>query len=98
MFPCACLPACVRACVRLCVRVCVRSCVRVCAGDLYSAALPSRTPLPPTARPVGSVKQDRVITGKTIRAGDVVLALASSGVHSNGFSLVRKVLEVRGVG
>jgi phosphoribosylformylglycinamidine cyclo-ligase len=45
---------------------------------------------------VGSVKQDRVINGKTIAAGDVVLGLASSGVHSNGFSLVRKVLEVRG--
>lgn len=45
---------------------------------------------------VGSVKQDRVITGKTIKAGDVVLAMASSGVHSNGFSLVRKVLEVTG--
>jgi phosphoribosylformylglycinamidine cyclo-ligase len=43
------------------------------------------------------VKQDRVITGKTIKAGDVVLGMASSGVHSNGFSLVRKVLEVRGV-
>lgn len=38
-----------------------------------------------------------MITGKTIKAGDVVLAMKSSGVHSNGFSLVRKVLEVRGV-
>ncbi|KAI8469430.1 MAG: phosphoribosylformylglycinamidine cyclo-ligase [Monoraphidium minutum] len=45
---------------------------------------------------VGAVKQDRVITGKTIAAGDVVLGSASSGVHSNGFSLVRKVLEVSG--
>ena len=43
---------------------------------------------------VGAVKQDAVIDGKGIRDGDAVLALASSGVHSNGFSLVRKVLEV----
>jgi len=44
---------------------------------------------------VGSVKQDRVIDGKDIRGGDVLLGLPSSGVHSNGFSLARKVLEVR---
>ena len=44
---------------------------------------------------VGAVKQDAVIDGKGIHEGDAVLALASSGVHSNGFSLVRKVLEVR---
>lgn len=46
---------------------------------------------------VGAVKKDKVITGKTIKAGDVVLGMSSSGVHSNGFSLVRKVLEVAGV-
>jgi len=34
-----------------------------------------------------------VITGKTIGAGDVVLGLASNGVHSNGYSLVRKIVE-----
>ena len=45
---------------------------------------------------VGAVKQDKVIDGKRIKAGDVILGLKSSGVHSNGFSLVRKVLEVRG--
>ena len=43
---------------------------------------------------VGSVKQDRVIDGSQIQEGDVVLGMESSGVHSNGFSLVRKVLEV----
>ena len=43
---------------------------------------------------VGAVKQSDVINGKSITEGDVVLGLASSGVHSNGFSLVRKVLEV----
>ena len=43
---------------------------------------------------VGSVKQDRVIDGKDIQEGDVLLGLPSSGVHSNGFSLARKVLEV----
>ncbi len=44
---------------------------------------------------VGAVKRDAVIDGSAIRDGDAVLALASSGVHSNGFSLVRKVLEAR---
>jgi phosphoribosylformylglycinamidine cyclo-ligase len=45
---------------------------------------------------VGAVKQNAVIDGKRISPGDVVLAMRSSGVHSNGFSLVRKVLEVSG--
>ncbi|GIL61943.1 hypothetical protein Vafri_16303 [Volvox africanus] len=43
---------------------------------------------------VGAVKKEKLIDGKNIKAGDVVLGLSSSGVHSNGFSLVRKVLEV----
>ena len=43
---------------------------------------------------VGAVKQDRVIDGSQIQEGDVLLGMKSSGVHSNGFSLVRKVLEV----
>jgi phosphoribosylformylglycinamidine cyclo-ligase len=42
---------------------------------------------------VGAVKKEKLIDGKNIKAGDVVLAFPSSGVHSNGFSLVRKVLE-----
>ncbi|CAK9177492.1 unnamed protein product [Ilex paraguariensis] len=41
---------------------------------------------------VGIVKKDSVIDGKTITVGDVLIGLPSSGVHSNGFSLVRKVL------
>lgn len=44
---------------------------------------------------VGSVKQAGVVDGSNVAAGDVVLGLPSTGVHSNGFSLVRKVLEVR---
>jgi phosphoribosylaminoimidazole (AIR) synthetase len=40
---------------------------------------------------VGAVKKEKLIDGKNIKAGDVVLGLSSSGVHSNGFSLVRKV-------
>ncbi|KAI4311784.1 hypothetical protein MLD38_036651 [Melastoma candidum] len=41
---------------------------------------------------VGIVKKDSVIDGKSIAAGDVLIGLPSSGVHSNGFSLVRRVL------
>ena len=39
---------------------------------------------------VGIVKKDELIDGKDIRCGDAVLGIPSSGVHSNGFSLVRK--------
>ena len=42
---------------------------------------------------VGAVEKSKIITGKTIAPGDVVLGLASSGAHSNGYSLLRKVLQ-----
>ncbi len=45
---------------------------------------------------VGIVEKDAIIDGSTIQSGDVVLGLASSGPHSNGFSLLRKVVEVAG--
>lgn len=45
---------------------------------------------------VGVVEKDQIIDGSTICPGDVVLGLASSGPHSNGFSLIRKVVEVSG--
>lgn len=43
---------------------------------------------------VGVVDEKNLITGKDLRAGDVLIGMASSGVHSNGFSLVRKVFEM----
>ncbi|KAI5671041.1 hypothetical protein M9H77_11405 [Catharanthus roseus] len=46
---------------------------------------------------VGIVKKDSVIDGKNISVGDVLIGLSSSGVHSNGFSLVRRVLERSGL-
>ncbi len=42
---------------------------------------------------VGAVEREQMITGETIEEGDVILGLASSGLHSNGFSLVRKLVE-----
>jgi phosphoribosylformylglycinamidine cyclo-ligase len=42
---------------------------------------------------VGAVEKSRIINGRTIEPGDVVLGLASSGAHSNGYSLVRRVIE-----
>ncbi|GJX62765.1 phosphoribosylformylglycinamidine cyclo-ligase, chloroplastic/mitochondrial [Tanacetum coccineum] len=46
---------------------------------------------------VGVVKKDSVINGKNISVGDVLIGLPSSGVHSNGFSLVRRVLARSGL-
>lgn len=43
---------------------------------------------------VGAVDKSRVLDKKKMKAGDVIIALPSSGVHSNGFSLVRKVFDV----
>jgi len=42
---------------------------------------------------VGVVEKSKIITGSDIKAGDVVLGLASNGAHSNGYSLVRKIIE-----
>ncbi|MGE5538916.1 MAG: phosphoribosylformylglycinamidine cyclo-ligase [Gemmatimonas sp.] len=41
---------------------------------------------------VGAVERDRLLTGKHVAPGDVLLGLASTGVHSNGYSLVRKIV------
>lgn len=43
---------------------------------------------------VGVVEQDQVIDGSKVKAGDNIIALASSGPHSNGYSLIRKILQV----
>ena len=44
---------------------------------------------------VGIVDRKNMITGKTIKEGDVLVGIASSGIHSNGYSLVRKVFEMK---
>ena len=45
---------------------------------------------------VGVVDKKNLITGENIQAGDILIGIASSGVHSNGFSLIRKVFEMTG--
>ncbi|MBM3927531.1 MAG: phosphoribosylformylglycinamidine cyclo-ligase, partial [Sphingomonadales bacterium] len=45
---------------------------------------------------VGAVERDELLTGDRVAAGDVILGLASSGVHSNGFSLVRRLAADKG--
>ncbi|OFZ98254.1 MAG: phosphoribosylformylglycinamidine cyclo-ligase [Betaproteobacteria bacterium RIFCSPLOWO2_02_67_12] len=42
---------------------------------------------------VGVVEKERIIDGRSIRPGDALLGLASSGAHSNGYSLIRRILE-----
>ncbi len=45
---------------------------------------------------VGVVEKSKVIDGNTVRSGDTLIALASSGPHSNGYSLIRKIIDVSG--
>jgi len=47
---------------------------------------------------VGAVERDRLLPRPDVAAGDVILGLASSGVHSNGYSLVRRIVAAEGVG
>jgi len=46
---------------------------------------------------VGAVERDRILPAGNISAGDVILGLASSGLHSNGFSLVRRIVDASGL-
>ena len=46
---------------------------------------------------VGAVERDQVLTGQDVGEGDILLGLPSDGLHSNGFSLVRKVIETAGL-
>ena len=46
---------------------------------------------------VAVVEEDALIDGRRVQAGDRIVAVASSGIHSNGFSLVRRILEMAGV-
>lgn len=46
---------------------------------------------------LGAVERGKALTGASIREGDILLGLASSGIHSNGFSLVRGIVELAGI-
>ncbi|MBK8173832.1 MAG: phosphoribosylformylglycinamidine cyclo-ligase [Rhodospirillales bacterium] len=46
---------------------------------------------------LGAVERDQVLTGQAVQTGDIVLGLASTGLHSNGFSLVRRIVGEAGL-
>ncbi|MEM6902213.1 MAG: phosphoribosylformylglycinamidine cyclo-ligase [Pseudomonadota bacterium] len=46
---------------------------------------------------VGAVERDRMLTGAAIKTGDAILGITSNGLHSNGFSLVRRIVEQQGL-
>jgi phosphoribosylformylglycinamidine cyclo-ligase len=46
---------------------------------------------------VGALERGQALTGETVAAGDIVLGLASNGLHANGFSLVRRIVETLGL-
>lgn len=46
---------------------------------------------------VGVVPKEKIITGQDVKPGDVIIGLPSSGIHSNGYSLVRKIVETAGL-
>ncbi|CAK0741299.1 phosphoribosylformylglycinamide cyclo-ligase [Gammaproteobacteria bacterium] len=46
---------------------------------------------------VGVVEKSLIVDGRRVRSGDVILGIASSGLHSNGYSLVRRIIAIRGI-
>jgi phosphoribosylformylglycinamidine cyclo-ligase len=81
----------------------VRGCVEACAASGCSLLGGETADMPGTYRQgdfdlvgfiVGVVERDAVIDGSAIRAGDVLLGLASNGLHTNGYSLVRKIFRI----
>lgn len=47
---------------------------------------------------LGMVRKDRIISGQAVRSGDALIGLPSSGIHSNGLTLARKIFESKGIG
>jgi phosphoribosylformylglycinamidine cyclo-ligase len=74
---------------------CVQSGAALIGGE--TAEMPGFYPLDEydlAGYTTGVVDKDKIIDNKAMKSGDVIIALPSSGVHSNGFSLVRKVFDV----
>ncbi len=92
------------ACGKLAVEVLkpiVESVARACAESGCALLGGETAEMPGTYPPegldlagfaVGMVREDELVDGRTVRSGDLIVGLPSSGVHSNGFSLVRKAL------
>lgn len=75
---------------------CRRARITLCGGE--TASLPGIvTELDLSGTALGYMKRGEEITGTNLQPGDVIIGLPSSGVHSNGYSLLRKVIEKAGV-
>ena len=77
-----------------CVAMCVNDVICAGAKPLVFPGMMPEDEYDLAGFTVGVVDKEKILNNETMQAGDVILALPSTGVHSNGFSLVRKIFDI----